>query len=152
MTGYDSWFDGEQAPASDVVAARRASMQTELLGAVRGRRRRQQAVRATLGTALVAAAVWLGFGIVSTDAPSSTVQPTVEAGPPVENFDFAVIEGTPDVPADWTVRDQSLRSEWLVGEDQAVDLLRESGVRAGFLRVRGELSVTGSIEPTPTED
>ena len=103
-----------------------------------------------LGAITTAAiAIWmsLGSGTETGRTPGSQSQ-THQAAVPLqlENADFAVVTGHRAVPSRWVVATREARPEWLVNDDEAVDLLRAAGAGKGLLRIDDSVQVVGGVD------
>lgn len=132
---------------SSLARERMATMLPDLLGAVRSRRRKRVAVRASVVAALLALLVtfWPDSGDFASVPPQAGT-PQVIAGAP---FSCEVVRDIPGVVARYRVATPEHKA-WFVGDDELQDFLRTAERPEGIVRVSGKVVVASSaLDPFP---
>lgn len=145
MTDYERLFETalveNPAELSERGGARRAAMASELIRAVRHRRRARAAVRAA-SLAAAAAVLLLSFWPRTPALPEPASSPTTRL-PAVQ-----IVRSDPGVLSRYVVRNRSPEVAYLDDEDLLLELER-AGHRSGFLRAGGRVFLTDPL-PEPS--
>jgi len=144
---------------SSLAEQRKATMLPELLGAVRGRRRRRVATRGAVvaGMALLLISYWPSmWGSVADDmqAGGDAASQLANAGdlgpsPAAEPFVCEVVRNIPGVVQRYRAVIPQ-RQDWFIGDEQLQDILRADGRPDGIMRIAGKVVVaSGAVDPFP---
>jgi heme A synthase len=136
---------------SSPARERMAAMLPDLLGAVRGRRRRRKALRASVVALVVAGllSLWLGLWPTSGDAmvPASTA-PTVATLPTpnrtgAAKFACEIVHDLPDVVARLS-RTATVRADCYISDADLQAFLRDAQRPQGLVRISGKVTVASA--------
>lgn len=142
---------------SSLARERMAAMLPDLLGAVRGRRRRRQALRASVVAFVVAGlwSLWLGLWPASGDAVVPTPNAPRVATLPTPNrtgaakFACELVHDLPDVVARLS-RTAAVRADCYISDADLQAFLRDAQRPQGLVRIAGKVIVaSAAVDPFP---
>jgi hypothetical protein len=144
---------------SSLAQKRKAALLPELLGAVRGRRRRRVATRVTVvaGMALLLISYWPAMVVPGIDSRQAggdaalQVANTDGLGPSSSGEPFAceVVHDIPGVVQRYRSVIQD-HQDWFVNDAELQSILRAAGRPAGIMRIAGKVTVArGALDPLP---
>lgn len=146
---------------SSLAHQRMTTMLPELLGAVRGRRRRRVAARVAMVAAMLALLVsyWPGMGGQARDSKRpgsdhSSQMANVRDGGSSSGMPFAceVVRDVPGIVERYRGT-SSKHEQWFVGDDELQDFLRKADRPEGLVRVAGKVVVaSAALDPFPVLD
>lgn len=138
---------------SSLAQQRMATMLPELLGAVRGRRRRRVAIRVGVVAAMLCVLVgyWPGMGgqTMDYDPGGGAATQVANGGTP---FACEVVRNRPGVLERFRSATPQ-HQQWFVGDDELQDFLRTAERPNGIVRVSGKVFVaSAALDPFPVLD